>query len=122
MPRQYVILLGFALGLIIDVFYDTVGVHAFALTGMAYARGVMLSWLEPRGGYQLTMSPTNHSMGINWLMMYTAVSMFIFCLLYFIGEIFTFVYLGQILLKTLITFFMSILTVMGYHFLFNPKK
>jgi hypothetical protein len=120
--RHYVLILGFVIGLIIDMFYDTVGVHAFALTGMAYARGILLAWLEPRGGYQLTMSPTNHAMGINWLMTYTSVSMFIFCFLYFIGEIFTFVYLGQILLKTLITFFMSMLMVMGYHFLFNPKR
>src|SRR4249920_2342327 len=48
MTKHYVILLGFVIGLVIDIFYDTVGVHAFALTGMAYARGVLLSWLEPR--------------------------------------------------------------------------
>ena len=29
------------------------GVHAFALTATAYARGLLLSYLEPRGGYQL---------------------------------------------------------------------
>jgi len=122
MTRHYVILLGFVIGLVIDMFYDTVGVHAFALTAMAYARGVLLTWLEPRGGYQLSMTPTNHIMGINWLMTYSAISIFIFCFLYFVGEIFTFVYLGQILLKTVITFFMSILVIMGYHLLFNPKK
>ena len=120
--KHYTILLGFALGLVIDWFYDTIGVHAFALTAMAYARGLLLQWLEPRGGYTLAMSPTNYSMGINWLFMYTAISMFIFCFLYFIGEIFTFVFIGQILLRTVITFFMSMLVVMGYHFLFNPKK
>ncbi len=120
--KHYVLFLGFLIGLLIDMFYDTVGVHAFALTGMAYARGILLVWLEPRGGYQLTMSPTHHVMGINWLMTYTAVSIFIFSLLYFIGEIFTFVYLGQILLRTVLTFFMSLLVIMGYHFLFNPKK
>lgn len=122
MSRHYAIILGFVLGLIIDWFYDTIGVHAFALTGMAYARGLMMQWLEPRGGYTLAMSPTNHSMGINWLLTYTAISLFIFCFLYFIAEIFTFVFIGQILLRTLITFFMSMLLVMGYHFLFNPRK
>ena len=122
MTRHYVIILGFVVGLLIDMFYDTAGVHAFALTGMAYARGILMTWLEPRGGYQITMSPTNHTMGINWLMIYTSVSVFIFCFLYFIGEVFTFVYLGQILLKTLITFFMSMIVIMGFHFLFNPKK
>ena len=44
--------IGFVVGLVIDMFYDTVGVHAFALTGMAYARGILLdlagtSWRIP---------------------------------------------------------------------------
>lgn len=120
--RHYVILAGFTIGLLTDLFYDTLGVHAFALTGMAYARGILLAWLEPRGGYQLAMSPTQHSMGMNWLLTYTAVSYFIFCFLYFIAEIFTFVFIGQIFLKTLITFILSMLMVMGYHMLFNPRK
>lgn len=120
--RHYVILMGFAIGLTIDMFYDTVGVHAFAMTGMAYARGILLAWLEPRGGYTLAMSPTQRSMGMNWLLIYTAVSYFILCLLYYIAEIFTFVYIGQILLKTVITFILSMLVVMGYHMLFNPKR
>jgi hypothetical protein len=120
--RHYVILMGFAIGLAIDVFYDTVGVHAFALTGMAYARGIVLAWLEPRGGYTLAMSPTQRSMGMNWLLIYTAVSYAIFCFLYFVAEIFTFVYIGQILLKTVVTFLLSMMVVMGYHMLFNPKR
>ncbi|HJW28366.1 MAG TPA: hypothetical protein VJ508_03850 [Saprospiraceae bacterium] len=122
MSRHYVILIGFCIGLMMDMFYDTVGVHAFAMTAMAYGRGKLLVWLEPRGGYTLSMSPTNYAMGINWLMIFTSVSMFVFTLLYFIAEIFTFVYLGQILLKTIITFILSMLIVMGYHFLFNPRK
>jgi hypothetical protein len=122
LARHYVILAGFLLGLLIDMFYDTVGVHAFALTAMAYGRGLILSYLEPRGGYQLSMSPTRHSMGINWLLGYTAFSIFLFVLLYFIAEIFTFVYFGKIMLKTILTFLMSMMVVMGYHLLFNPRK
>lgn len=122
MTRHYVILIGFLLGLFIDMFYDTVGVHAFALTAMAYARGIVLAYLEPRGGYQLTMSPTRHSMGINWLMAYTAICVFVFVFLYFTAEIFTFVYIGKILLKTFLTFLLSMMIIMGYHLLFNPRK
>ncbi len=121
LARQYVTLLGFAIGLIIDMFYDTVGVHAFALTATAYARGLLLNYLEPRGGYTLMMSPTRHAMGLNWLLIYTSVAYFIHILLYSTAEIFTFVYIGQILLKTLITFLLSMMLVMGYHMLFNPR-
>lgn len=121
LARHYVILLGFGIGLIVDLFYDTMGVHAFALTAMAYARGVMLNYLEPRGGYTMAMTPTRYSMGLNWLLIYTAVAYFIFIFVYFTVEIFTFVYLGKILLKTIVTFLLSMLVVMGYHMLFNPR-
>lgn len=121
MTRHYVILLGFFIGLIIDVFYGTIGVHAFALTAMAYARGLILSSLEPRGGYQVTMSPTHHSMGLNWLMTYTFFAMLIHIFLYFTAEIFTFVYIGQIMLRTLITLVLSLLVILAYHLLFNPR-
>lgn len=122
MARQYVTLLGFAIGLVIDMFYDTVGIHAFALTAMAYARGLLLHYLEPRGGYTMIMRPTRHSMGLNWLLIYTSVAYFIHVFLYFTAEIFTFVYIGLILLKTIVTFLLSMMIVMGYHLLFNPRS
>jgi hypothetical protein len=120
--RHYAILIGFVLGLIIDMFYDTIGVHAFALTATAYARGLLLAYLEPRGGYQLSMSPTIFSMGLNWVLTFTVFSLLIHTFLYFTAEIFTFVYIGQILLKTLITLILSMLVVTGFHLLFNPKS
>jgi len=122
LARHYVILIGFGIGLIIDLFYDTIGVHAFALTAMAYARGLLLNYLEPRGGYTMMMTPTRHSMGLNWLLIYTSISYFILAALYFTAEIFTFVYIGQIILKTVITFLLSMFVVMGYHMLFNPRS
>lgn len=120
--RHYALLIGFFIGLIIDVFYGTIGVHAFALTATAYARGLLLASLEPRGGYQVSMSPSQYSMGLNWLMTFTSIALLIHVFLYFTAEIFTFVYIGKILLKTVITFFLSMLVVMGYHLLFNPRK
>lgn len=122
LARHYAILIGFLIGLIIDMFYDTIGVHAFALTATAYARGLLLSYLEPRGGYQISMSPTQSSMGLNWLLTFTSLSIIIHTFLYFTAEIFTFVYIGQILLNTLITFFLSMMVIMGYYLLFNPRK
>lgn len=121
LSRHYVIIIGFLLGLVIDMFYDTIGVHAFALTATAYARGLLLSYLEPRGGYQLSMSPTIFSMGLNWVVTFTSLSLLIHTFLYFTAEVFTFVYIGKILLKTLITLVLSMMVVMGYHLLFNPR-
>jgi hypothetical protein len=122
LSRHSVILIGFLTGLTIDMFYDTTGVHAFALTATAYCRGLLLSYMEPRGGYQLVMTPTRFAMGLNWLLTYTSIAIVIHLFVYYTVEIFTFVFIGKIILKTLITFLLSMLVVMGYHLLFNPRK
>lgn len=122
MARQYVILLGFGVGLLTDLFYNTPGVHAFALTAAAYARGHIMQLFEPRGGYQLSMTPTRRLMGINWLLSVTAPVMAIHAFMYASAEIFTFVFFGKIILKTLITFGLSMLALIGYHALFNPRQ
>jgi hypothetical protein len=121
-PRQYVILIGFFTGLVVDIFYDTIGVHAFALTAAAYVRGLTLHLLEPRGGYQTAMHPVRYSMGLNWLVTYTSIVLGVHVFLYFVAEIFTFVYLGKIMFNTLMTFVLSLLVIMGYHLLFNPRR
>lgn len=122
MTRHYVILLGFGLGLVVDILYNTPGVHAFALTGMAYARAYVLRIFEPRGGYQLMMTPTRRVMGINWLLSLSLPLVFIHTFLYASVEIFTFVFIGKILLKTIVTFSLSMLAILGYYALFNPRQ
>jgi hypothetical protein len=122
MSRHYVILLGFGTGLLTDLFYQTPGVHAFALTAVAYARGYALRLFEPRGGYQQHMTPTRRVMGVNWLLSVTLPLIFIHALFYASVEVFTFVFFGKILLKTLVTFSLSMLAIMGYHALFNPRQ
>lgn len=122
MPKLYVILLGFGLGILMDLFYNSPGVHAFALTGAAYLRSHLFNLFEPRGGYQLSMTPTRRVMGLNWLLSVTAPLVFLHALLYASMEIFTPVFIGHILLKTLVTFVLSMIAVTGYHALFNPRQ
>ena len=53
-------------GLVVDVFYDTLGIHAAAAVLSAYLRGPLLKVLTPAGGYEPYMEPTIPSMGLQW--------------------------------------------------------
>ncbi len=68
------------------------------------------------------MTPTRRVMGVNWLLSVTLPLIFIHALFYASVEVFTFVFFGKILLKTLVTFSLSMLAIMGYHALFNPRQ
>lgn len=118
--RTLVILLGFILGLCIDVFYNSLGVHASALVFTAFMRAIVLWMVQPRGGYNVNFSPTRRRMGMNWFLRYSAIMMALHLFFYFSVEAFTFVYIVDILLSTLVSFVVSMIAVFVFQTLFDP--
>ncbi len=119
--RLVLMLLAFVLGLLVDVFYTPLGLHAGALVFMAYARPWILSLMAPRDGYNMNQSPTWKRMGRNWFLKYAATLLFIHTFFYFSLEAFTFVYIVDILLQTVTSFFISMLFIIIFMLAFNPE-
>lgn len=119
--KPVLLLIGFAIGLTVDLFYDSLGVHASASVFLAYIRPYILNIFEPRGGFSVNISPTKHSLGIYWFIRYAAAMLLIHLVFYFSMEVFTLVYLKEIILRTLFSFIFSFAFIMLYKLLFNPK-
>ena len=119
-PRTLAILLGFLMGIGVDIFYGSLGVHASATVFTAFIRPSVMSVLEPRGGYNVNFSPTKRRMGLEWFIQYSGILMFIHLFFYFSVEAFTFFYIGSILLKTAISFVLSMIFIIMYQYIFNP--
>lgn len=64
-------LTGFLLGFGIDVFYDSLGLHALSLVLVAYLRNYWLATITPQGGYDAGQGPTLAVNGVQWFMVYT---------------------------------------------------
>jgi hypothetical protein len=64
-------LIGFALGFSIDIFYDSLGLHAFACVALMYVRNYYLSAITPQGGYDSNATPSIAINGIQWFLVYT---------------------------------------------------
>ncbi len=120
-PKNALLLVSFIAGLIIDIFYDSLGVHASALVFLSFIRPYILNTLEPRGGYNVNISPTKFYLGMKWILRYTAVMLFPFLFFYFSMEVFTLVYIKEIILKTVFSFIISYVFILLYLILFNPK-
>ena len=119
-PQTAILLLAFFMGLGVDYFYDSFGVHASALVFTAAIRPFILARLSPRDGYNLTHSPTMKRMGFSWFLTYISLLLGIHLLWYFSVEAFTFVYIGDILLKSVSSFVVSMTFIFMVTFLFNP--
>ena len=66
LDRPWVLLLGFALGFAVDLFYNTGGLHAAACVLAAFVRGAQLRVIRPRDGYDTLDTVSGHRMGWAW--------------------------------------------------------
>lgn len=119
-PRAAVVGAAFMMGILVDLFYYSPGIHASAATFLGYIRPAVLSALQPRNAYNVSYSPTQARLGVSWFMQYVAIMLLIHLLFYFSVEAFTFVYIDLILLNTLFTFILSYFFIFVYIRIFNP--
>ncbi|MCO5272514.1 MAG: rod shape-determining protein MreD [Cyclobacteriaceae bacterium] len=69
--------LGFVMGFLVDVFYDSLGMHASALVLVAFVRNFWLSRITPQGGYDAGEGPTLAANGLQWFFIYAFPLVFI---------------------------------------------
>ncbi len=121
-PSFLVVFLGFLIGISVDLFYDSPGVHASASVFMAWIRPAILGLMEPRGGYDKNQGPAKKHLGINWFFTYSSAMIFAYLFFYFSVEAFTFVYIVDIFLRTVFSFLVSMIFILAYQYLFDPGE
>lgn len=121
-PQFFVLLLAFATGLVIDLFYMSPGVHAGACLWMVLFRPVILKLFEPKNGYFTDAKPTIGDMGVVWFAQYAGSLLFVFFISYFSLQIFTFVYAVEIFTKALLSFLVSGIIIFLMQLFFSFKS
>jgi len=119
-PKILVVAIGFSLGLFVDLFYDSLGVHAGATTLVAYCRSFILYWIAPTEGYKKD-GLTPYAYGIPWFLTYMSLMIFFHLITLYSLEAFSFVYIQEIMLRTIFSTIASLFFVMFGSLIFNPK-
>ena len=70
LSRLAVLFISFFLGVCIDYFFDSSGLHASACTLMGFSRYYVLKFISPRDGYDAGVQPTVTDMGLAWFLSY----------------------------------------------------
>jgi hypothetical protein len=76
----------FFLGIGVDIFYDSLGLHALSLVLVAYMRNYWLATITPQGGYDAGLGPTLGVNGLQWFVVYTLPLVFVHHALLFFTE------------------------------------
>ncbi len=120
-PKLLVLISSFFIGLTIDMFYDTAGIHAAACTMIGFSRYYILKLLSPREGYDPGLIPTVDSMGAVWFITYASLIIFIHHFFFFYLEIFRFDEFFRTLLRVILSTIGTFVFVYVVQFLFYKK-
>ena len=121
-PNWLVYLLAFCMGLTIDTFYDTLGLHALACTFMAWARIIFISITVSTEDRETEPQPGMSEMGFRWFLIYSLTLIFVHHLALFSFEIFRLSGFGEALLSTLLSTIFTLFLVLLSQFVFYRKK
>lgn len=121
-PRWLELIIGLVCGLAIDMFTNTIGMHASACVVLAYLRPLVLKGIAPRDGYEFGMRPTVSDMGPAWYLKYAIVLIFIHHLWLFFLEVYTFSGFFNTLLRAVLSTFFTFVLVLLSQYLTFPKR
>ncbi len=89
-PKWFLLILAFILGLTVDLFSSTVGMHSTATVFMAFLRPYVLEVISPRDGYESETLPQLRYYGPSWYIKYSAILIFAHHFILFYIEVFRF--------------------------------
>ncbi|SMO66693.1 rod shape-determining protein MreD [Saccharicrinis carchari] len=120
-PGWLLLILSALLGVSVDMFSNTLGMHMAACILIAYARPFILARIAPRDNYETGTLPLPSYYGFAWFFKYAGILVFVHHLFYFVIESFSVVSFFDILMKTLGSTFFTLL-IMGVTLLFTYQK
>ncbi len=118
-PKSLLLIIAFLTGLVVDMFSNTMGMHAAACVFMAYTRPAVLRFMAPRDGYEAESSPSIRQLGFTWFLVYAATLTLIHHLMLFYIEVFRFSEFFSTLLRVVLSTLATVTTIIISQYLFG---
>lgn len=113
-PRWMSLILAFIIGIIIDAFSNTYGIHAFSAVLIAFLRNPVINiFISIEEGANPV--PSFYTFGVGAFIKYIVTLVIIHHITFFFLEIFGFENFGQTLLKIILNAFFTIVIILGIH-------
>ena len=120
--RPLLMLLGFITGICVDVFYDSIGIHAAACVFTMFIRNIWLNRIVPQGGYDPGMIPSIRSNGWQWFFIYIVPIVFLHNTVLIFTEAATFSLFGFSMMKVLMTTIFTVVVLVVFQVMFYSAK
>lgn len=120
--RIIALIIAFILGLLIDVFYNSLGIHASSAVFLAFIRYFWIKAIMPQGGYEGNISLNISNMGFQWFTSYAVPIIFVHHLMLFFLEAGGVTHFGYTFLKIILSSFFTFFVIALVQMLFFSNK
>ena len=121
-PKTLVMVIAFFTGLVVDMFQNTMGMHAAACVFMAYTRPALLRFFAPRDGYDTDAVPSVKQMGFTWFLIYASCATLIHHMVLFYIEVFRFTEFFTTFVRVLLSSIASLVTILVAQFMISKPE
>jgi len=121
-PNVLLFILAFALGLTIDAFYDTPGLHAASCVLLAFVRTVFINLTVQKDGFDNEPEPTLSMMGFRWFFAYAVTLTLIHHFFLFNLEVFRFSEIQYTILRVILSSVFTVFLMFVSGLLFYRSK
>jgi len=121
-PRWLELLIGLVLGLTIDMFTNTLGMHASACVVLAYVRPLYLKGIAPRDGYEFGQRPGIQDLGLSWFIKYAGVLILVHHFWLFFVEVYSLKGFFNTLLRVFASSILTLILAIISQYLIMTKR
>jgi len=121
-PNVLLFGLSFLIGIIVDAFYDTPGLHASACVLLAFVRIIFINLTVQKDGFDNEPEPTLSIMGFRWFFTYTLILTLFHHFFLFNLEAFNFAELEYTLTRVILSSIFTVFLILLSGLLFFRRK
>lgn len=121
-PKWRLLVEGFAIGMLVDIFNGTPGLNAAATVFMAYMRPYIIGITTRKSDIEDKTAPSVTEMGLQWFSLYGLLLLVLHNLFLFWLEAFSIRLFGRVLLEVLLSAPFSLFVIILIVYIFKPLK
>lgn len=121
-PRILMLFIALATGLVIDMFMNTMGMHAAACLLLGFVRPSWLKIMSPRDGYETDAVPGIRKFGFQWFLVYSSVMVLVHHTFLFYIEVFRFSEFFYTFLRVILSSIVTMILIIISHYLFSKPE
>ena len=121
-PGWLLLLLSFIMGLTVDIFSGTLGLHAASSVFAGFMRPAIIKFVGEKPEYDITTQRKLQQMGLKWFIAYALLMTFAHQLFLNMLDVFSFDEFWQTLLRVTVSTLFTFLFIMLFEYIFAPRK